>query len=94
VIVGLLCGIAFLALADEAAEQEFSSIDYATRAFMQPERRPALDRVMHKLSDLGSGYVLIPLNLAVFVTLSLRRSPRPWFGCRPSRAERSSSERS
>ncbi len=79
VTLGLLCGIAFLALADEAAEQEFSSIDYVARAFIQSARQPALDQVMHELSALGSGYVLVPLNLAVFVVLRWRRSPRPWL---------------
>jgi short-chain Z-isoprenyl diphosphate synthase len=76
---GLLCGIAFFALAHEAAEQQFFSADYATRAFMQAERSPALDRVMHGLSDLGSGYVLVPLCLALSLALSLRRVPRPWL---------------
>lgn len=77
--VGLLCGIVFFALAYEAAEQEFISADYATRAFMQSARSPALDPVMHGVSDLGSGYLLVPLSLALFLVLSLGRVPKPWL---------------
>ena len=67
-----LCAIAFLALAIEAAEPEVFGIDYTVRTLVQAERSPALERPMRWISDLGSGAVLIPLNLALLGFFLLR----------------------
>ncbi len=42
--------VGFLALADEASEQEVFAIDYSTRTFVQAARSPALEGVMHGVS--------------------------------------------
>jgi hypothetical protein len=68
-----LCAITFLGLAIEASEPEVFGIDYTVRAFAQAARQPSLERPMHWLSDLGSGYVMIPLNVAVLGFLWFRR---------------------
>ena len=67
-----LCAVAFLALAIEAAEPEVFGIDYTVRTLVQAERSPALERPMRWISDLGSGAVLIPLNLALLGFFLLR----------------------
>jgi membrane-associated phospholipid phosphatase len=47
-------------------------IDYTIRALAQTGRHPGLERPMRWLSDLGSGYIMIPLNVAVLGFLWLR----------------------
>lgn len=69
----VLCASTFVALAIEAAEPEVFGIDYTVHALAQAVRQPSLERPMHWLSNLGSGYVMIPLNVAVLGFLWLRR---------------------
>jgi membrane-associated phospholipid phosphatase len=69
----VLCAITFVALAIEASEPEVFGIDYTVDAFAQAARQPWLMRPMHWLSNLGSGYVMIPLNVAVLGFLWFRR---------------------
>lgn len=79
VVLAIAFGISFVSLGFEASEPEFFSVDYTTRAFVQSAHPPWLDGLMHRLSDVGSGYVLVPANVVVFVVLAVRRQPRPWL---------------
>ena len=74
----------FLALAIEAGEPEVIGIDYTVRTLAQAGRSPALERPMRRISDLGSGYVIIPLNLALLGFFLLRGLRNGHFGCRSS----------
>jgi membrane-associated phospholipid phosphatase len=47
-------------------------IDYTVHTLVQAERTPALERPMRWISGLGSGTVLIPLNLALLGFFLLR----------------------
>jgi undecaprenyl-diphosphatase len=67
-----LCAIVFGALAIEAAEPEVFGIDYTVRTLAQAGRSPSLERPMRWISDLGSGTVMIPLNLALLGFFLLR----------------------
>jgi undecaprenyl-diphosphatase len=65
--------LTFLGLADEAHERELFDLDHAVHDSVQAWRQPALEGPMRALSDIGSGKVLIPLNLAVAAIFWLRR---------------------
>ncbi len=67
-----LCAIVFLALAIEAGEPEVFGIDYTVRTLAQAGRSPSRERPMRWISDLGSGYIMIPLNLALLGFFLLR----------------------
>jgi undecaprenyl-diphosphatase len=71
-LLATLCAIVFLALAIEAAEPEVFGIDYTVHTLVQAERTPALEHPIRWISGLGSGTVLIPLNLALLGFFLLR----------------------
>src|SRR5256885_17073311 len=64
--------IIFFGLADEAHERELFDIDHPVHDSVQGWRQPALEAPMRALSDMGSGKVLIPLNLGLAALLWLR----------------------
>ena len=61
----LVLGAAFLAIADEAEEQELFRADHQLEQMARTVRSPALEPAMRALSTVGSGYVLIPLSVAL-----------------------------
>ena len=67
---------AFLALAQLAADRQFSDLDHRARALVQLARLPSLDSAMTGVSGLGESYGLIPL-IALGVAL-MWRSSRRW----------------
>lgn len=67
-----LCATVFLTLAIEAAEPEVFGIDHTVRTLVQVERSSALEYPMRWISALGSGYVMIPLNVALLGFFLLR----------------------
>jgi membrane-associated phospholipid phosphatase len=71
-LLATLSAIVFLALAIEAAEPEVFGIDYTVHTLVQAERTPALEHPIRWISGLGSGTVLIPLNLALLGFFLLR----------------------
>ena len=73
VVVALLLATAFGFLAHEATERELLPGDQTMRESLRAWQQPELHRSMHALSMLGSGQVLIPLNVLVAWVLSRRR---------------------
>lgn len=68
-LLALGFAVGFLALADEAREQELFTVDHTVQAFARAERQPGLEAVMRAVSRLGSGPVLVPLALTVATVL-------------------------
>ena len=75
--VALLFAGGFALLAHEAAQRELLPGDQLVYDVVQGWRTPALDGSMRAMSALGSGAVLIPLNVAAAVFLWLRRYRAP-----------------
>jgi len=63
----------FVGLADEAHEREIFDIDHAVQDSVQAWRQPAARGAHAHAVDMGSGKVLVPLNLGVATMLWLRR---------------------
>jgi undecaprenyl-diphosphatase len=79
-LLGAASAIVFVMLAVEAAEPEVFDVDYAVRAFMRSTRGvPWVEYLMHRVSALGSGYVLIPMNVTLLAILCWRRSSRAFL---------------
>jgi membrane-associated phospholipid phosphatase len=72
-ILMVVLTLIFLGLADEAHERELFDVDHAMHDSVQARRQPMFERPMRALSDMGSGKVLIPLNLGVAAILWLRQ---------------------
>lgn len=68
-LIALAFAAVFVALADEAGEQELFQVDHAVHTFAHSVRQPGLDGIMQGLSTLGSGYILVPLNIVLLVLL-------------------------
>ncbi len=74
-VLAAVFALSFLALAEEAHEQEVFAADYAVEHAVQAWRQPALEGPMRLVSDVGSAVVLVPLCAAV-VALLWRRGHR------------------
>jgi undecaprenyl-diphosphatase len=79
-VCAVLLALAFVGLAERAEDQgegqPWFRVDLATKSLVQGARRPALERPMHLLSDLGTARGLVPLGLATVLTLLWRRHRR------------------
>jgi undecaprenyl-diphosphatase len=63
-----VCLVSFLGLAIHASQQQVTSIDRTTQTIVRGQA--TLDaRLMRGLTALGSGYVLVPMNVVVFLIL-------------------------
>src|SRR5260370_18679748 len=71
-MLAVVLTLIFFGLADEALERELFDIDHAVHDSVQGWRQPTLEAPMRALSDMGSGKVLIPLNLGLAALLWLR----------------------
>jgi membrane-associated phospholipid phosphatase len=67
--VGALSALAFLLLAGTATEPHVVAADLRVRAAVQAERTPSLERPMHLVTRLGSGFLLLPLSVVALATL-------------------------
>ena len=65
--------IAFGHLASEVLEKEAFAFDGPILLFLHSHATPFLDTVMLTLSAIGERYGLIPLDIAIFLVLLLRR---------------------
>ena len=68
----LLAGVsllAFLVLAALAFNQRFLDLDHAALVLARSVQHPCLKSLMQTLSDVGSGWALIPLSALTFVVL-------------------------
>ena len=65
-IVALL---AYIVLAVFAFNQQFLDLDHSADALARSARHPYLESLMRALSDVGSGYALVPLSVLTFVLL-------------------------
>jgi undecaprenyl-diphosphatase len=69
VALGIAATLAFLILAAAAAQQRLFDGEDQVRDFLQWARQPFLDGPMRQISFLGSGWVVIPLTLAMSILL-------------------------
>ena len=69
-MLAVVLTLIFFGLADEAHERELFDIDHAAHDPVQGWRQPTLEAPVRVLSDMGSGKVLIPLNLGLAALLS------------------------
>src|SRR5258708_21954143 len=71
-MLAVVLTLIFFGLADEAHDRELCDSDHAVHDSVQGWRQPTLEAPMRALSDVGSGKVLIPLNLGLAALLWLR----------------------
>jgi undecaprenyl-diphosphatase len=65
----IVSALAYLVLAVFAFNQQFLDVDHSASALAQSARHPHLEFLMQTLSDVGSGYALVPLSVGMFVLL-------------------------
>ena len=68
-VLAIVSALAFLALAVFAFNQQLFDLDHTTHDLIRPAQYPQLRPLMQLLSRIGSGYVLIPLTLVLYVVL-------------------------
>lgn len=68
-VLAIVSALAFLALAVFAFNQQFFDLDHTTHELIRPAEYPQLRPLMQLLSRIGSGYVLIPLTVVLYVVL-------------------------
>ena len=68
-VLAIVSALAFLALAVFAFNQQLFDLDHSTHDLIRPAEYPQLRPLMQLLSRIGSGYVLIPLTLVLYVVL-------------------------
>jgi undecaprenyl-diphosphatase len=68
-VLAIVSALAFLALAVFAFNQQLFDLDHTTHDLIRPAEYPQLRPLMQLLSRIGSGYVLIPLTLVLYVVL-------------------------
>lgn len=82
-VVAAVCAVTFLALAGAAEEGGEAglvfSIDATTQTVVRSQHSATLDDVMRAVTHAGSGGVLVPLNLAVIMSLWRRHRRLAWF---------------
>ena len=61
-----VCALAFLALGVLAFNQHFFDLDHSAHDMVRAGIYPQLRPLMHALSRIGSGYVLIPLTILAY----------------------------
>jgi undecaprenyl-diphosphatase len=68
-VLAIVSALAFLALAVFAFNQQLFDLDHTTHDLIRPAEYPQLRPLMQLLSRIGSGYVLIPLTVVLYVVL-------------------------
>jgi membrane-associated phospholipid phosphatase len=68
-VLAVASALAFLALAVVAFNQQFFDLDHTAYDVMRASRYPELRPLMQVLSRIGSGFVLIPLCVVLYVWL-------------------------
>ncbi len=71
-VAAIVSALVFLALAGLAYDQQFLELDHTAYGLARSAPYPQLRPLMQTLSRIGSGYVLIPLCLLVYVLLRRR----------------------
>ena len=74
-VLAIVSALAFLALAVFAFNQQLFDLDHTAHDLIRPAEYPQLRPLMQLLSRIGSGYVLIPLTIVLYVVLK-RQSHR------------------
>jgi len=72
-VLAIVSALAFLALAVFAFNQQLFDLDHTTHDLIRPAEYPQLRPLMQLLSRIGSGYVLIPLTVVLYVVLKRQR---------------------
>jgi len=68
-LLAIVSALAFLVLAVLAHNQQFFELDHAAHDLVRAAPYPGLRPLMQALSRIGSGYVLIPLCVVIYVLL-------------------------
>jgi len=68
-VLAIVSGLAFLALAVLAFNQQFFDLDHSAYDLARSGLYPELKPLMQALSWIGSGYVLVPLSVVAYVLL-------------------------
>lgn len=68
-LLAIVSALAYLVLAVLAFNQQFLDVDHSAHALARSARHPHLEFLMRALSDVGSGYALVPLGVGMFVLL-------------------------
>jgi len=68
-LLAIVSALAFLVLAVLAHNQQFFEFDHAAHDLVSAAPYPGLRPLMQALSRIGSGYVLIPLCVVIYVLL-------------------------
>jgi undecaprenyl-diphosphatase len=68
-VLAIVSALAFLVLAVLAFDQQLFDLDHAALDLARAAQYPELKPLMQLLSRIGSGYVLIPLTVVMYVVL-------------------------
>jgi membrane-associated phospholipid phosphatase len=70
--LAIVSSLAYVVLAVHAFNQQFFDLDHAAAALARSARHPFLQIVMRALSDLASGYALLPLSAVMYIFMRHR----------------------
>jgi len=71
--LAIVFSLAYLALAVHAFNQQLFDLDHETHALVQSSQHPYIKVLMRALSDLATGWVLVPVSVGLYVYLRHRR---------------------
>lgn len=70
--LAIVFSLAYLALAVHAFNQQLFDLDHEAHALLQSSQHPYLKVLMRALSDLATGWVLVPVSVGLYVYLRHR----------------------
>lgn len=68
----IVSSLAYLILAVHAFNQQHFELDHAVHALVQSAQHPSVKILMRVLSDVATGYVLVPLSVGLYLFLRHR----------------------
>jgi len=71
--LAIVFSLAYLTLAVHAFNQQLFDLDHETHALAQSSQHPYIKVLMRTLSDLATGWVLVPVSVGLYVYLRHRR---------------------
>jgi membrane-associated phospholipid phosphatase len=70
--LAIVSSLAYLVLAVYAFNQQFFDLDHVAAALARSARHPYLTVLMRALSDVASGYALVPLSVVMYIVMRHR----------------------
>jgi membrane-associated phospholipid phosphatase len=71
--LAIVFSLAYLVLAVHAFNQRLFELDHEAQALIQSSQHPHLKTLMRALSDLATGWVLVPVSVGLYLYLRHRR---------------------